>query len=120
MPLWQGVVGAALAVAVLLAATGDAAFWVARPWWQLLVIYLLRFGGTMMGCIASRAPLGPRGVLTGILIAQVYAFYSWQLWPVLFRAALRQMTRRHDWAKTAREPLGPAAPAKAETAPAGG
>ena len=37
--------------------------------------------------------------------AHVYAFYSWLLWPVLVRSALRQLTERRDWAKTEREPL---------------
>lgn len=108
MPLWQGIVGAALVAAIALVATGESTFWLAAPWWQVLFVYLLGFGGTMLGCVASRAGTGPRGVIVGLLIAQVYAFYSWLLWPVLFRAALRQMTHRHDWAKTQREPLGPA------------
>ena len=110
MPLWQGIVGAAFVGAVVLAATGVSAFWVAGPWWQLLLIYLLGFGGTIIGCVASRAPMRPRSVATGLLIAQVYAFYSWLLWPVLLRAGLRQVVKRNDWARTKREPLGPPAP----------
>ena len=35
----------------------------------------------------------------------VYAAYSWLIWPVLARAAARQLVRRSDWAKTAREPI---------------
>lgn len=117
MPLWQGIVGAALVAAIVLAATGVAAVWVAGPWWLFLLIYLLGFGGTIIGCIASRAPMRPRSVIAGLLTAQVYAFYSWLLWPVLFRAALRQMTHRTDWAKTKREPLGPHVTAGAMSPP---
>ncbi len=65
-------------------ATGQSAFWLAAPWWQVLFVYLLGFGGTMLGCVASRAGTGLRGVIVGLLVAQVYAFYSWLLWPVLF------------------------------------
>ena len=35
----------------------------------------------------------------------VYAAYAWIIWPVLARATARQLTRRSDWAKTAREPI---------------
>lgn len=110
MPLWQGIIGAALLAAIALVATGTTGFWLAAPWWQVLVIYVLGFGGSIAGCIASRAGTGVRGVVAGLLIAQVYAFYSWLLWPVLVRAALREMTGRGDWAKTHREPLTAVAP----------
>jgi hypothetical protein len=32
----------------------------------------------------------------------VYAFYSWLLWPVLFRSTLRQLTEQRDWVKSER------------------
>ena len=52
----------------------------------------------------------------------MYAFYSWLLWPVLLRSALRQLTERRDWAKTEREVLEPARRARigaaVETLPA--
>jgi hypothetical protein len=49
---------------------------------------------------------GPAGIALGLLIVPVYAMYVWIIWPVLARAAGRLLTRRSDWAKTAREPLG--------------
>ncbi|MGH2924361.1 MAG: glycosyltransferase family 2 protein [Solirubrobacterales bacterium] len=120
MPLWQTLIGATLVAAVALALTGVAAFWIDGPWWQLAFFYVLGFGGTMLGCVAARAADGPLGYLRGILIAQIYAFYSWILWPVLIRSALRQLTERREWAKTEREalpteaarPLGPRLPAE--------
>jgi len=64
----------------------------------------------MMGCIARGAHHGIRGVLGGILLAPIYAAYTWLLWPVLARATARHVTHRSDWAKTAREPVGTAPP----------
>ncbi|MBJ7521273.1 MAG: glycosyltransferase family 2 protein [Solirubrobacteraceae bacterium] len=102
MPFWQALVGLSLVVGVILAATGRAAFWSGGPTYELLFIYVLGFGGTIMGCVSAR------GWLRGLLAAQVYAFYSWLLWPVLIRSSLRQLTERRDWAKTEREALDPA------------
>lgn len=105
MPFWQALVGLSLLVGAILAVTGRAAFWDGGPTYELLFIYLLGFGGTIMGCVSAR------GWLRGILAAQVYAFYSWLLWPVLIRSTLRQLTERRDWAKTEREAIGvPVAP----------
>lgn len=98
MPFWQALVGLSLAVGLVLWATGQAAFWDGGPTWWLLLVYVLGFGGTIMGCVAGR---GARGVL----IAQAYAFYSWLLWPVLVRSTFRQLTERRDWSKTEREAL---------------
>ncbi len=105
MPLWQTLVGATLLAAIGLAIAGTASFWTDGPWWQLAFFYLLGFGGTMLGCVAARADRGPLSHLRGILIAQVYAFYSWILWPVLIRSTLRQLTERREWTKTERERL---------------
>ncbi len=120
MPLWQGLVGIALAVAMALAVTGTTPFWDGGPRWQLLLIYLLTFAGTTLGCVAARADQGPLGWARGFLIAHVYAFYSWLLWPVLVRSAVRQLTERRDWVKTEREPLEtdpPAVPGSVQSVP---
>lgn len=99
MPCWQALVGLSLVVGVILWATGMAPFWGGGPLWWLAVVYVLGFGGTIMGCVAAR------GWLRGLLVAQIYAFYSWLLWPVLIRSSWRQLTARRDWAKTEREAL---------------
>jgi 1,2-diacylglycerol 3-beta-glucosyltransferase len=106
MPVWQGIVGASLVAAIVLAATGQFRFWGDGPWWQLVFFYLLGFGGTVLGCVSARSGRGARGLLTGVALGQVYAFYSWLLWPALIRSTLRQATQRRDWTKTEREPLG--------------
>jgi 1,2-diacylglycerol 3-beta-glucosyltransferase len=103
MPLWQTIVGASLVVAIVLAILDVAPFWGDLQWWQLLFFYLLGFGGVLIGCISRGAGQGPAGVARNVLIAQVYAFYTWLLWPVLVRATARQLTDRRGWAKTERE-----------------
>jgi len=109
MPLWQSIVGASLIVAIVLAILDVAPFWGDLVWWQLVFFYLLGFGGVLLGCIARGAGHGVRGVLAGLLIAQIYAFYTWLLWPVLVRATARQLTDRRGWAKTEREQVSGAA-----------
>jgi 1,2-diacylglycerol 3-beta-glucosyltransferase len=109
MPVWQGIVGVAVVAAVVLAVTEVAPFWAGGPTWQLVVVYLLAFGGTVLGCVAARRNQGVAGLVRGFLIGHVYAFYTWMIWPVLTRSVVRQLTRRSNWTKTAREPLEPAA-----------
>jgi cellulose synthase/poly-beta-1,6-N-acetylglucosamine synthase-like glycosyltransferase len=111
MPLWQAVIGAAFAAAIVLAAFGIAPFWNGGPPWLLLVFYLLAFGGMALGCIAPRRSRGAAGWVLGFLIANVYVVYTWLLWPVLLRSTARQLTRRTGWAKTQREPVEPVTPA---------
>lgn len=105
MPLWQGIIGATFLLAVALTGLRVAPFWDGGPSWRLLVFYALAFGGTIVGCVAARRSNGVRGWLTGFLIGNVYALYTWLLWPVLVRSALRQLTHRQTWSKTEREPI---------------
>ena len=53
----------------------------------------------------DRSEAGPSGWLRGFLIAQVYTPYTWFLWPVLLRSAVRQLGSSREWSKTEREPL---------------
>lgn len=105
MPFWQGLVGLGVVAALLLSLTGTAPLWGDGPTWQLAIVYMLAFGGTILGCVASRSPAGPRGWLTGLLIAHIYVPYTWFLWPVLLRSTARQLTQRGEWSKTEREPV---------------
>ncbi len=105
MPFLQTVVGISLLGAIFLAVTGQADFWATGDPWQLAFFYVLGFGGVIMGCVARGLERGLRGVLVGLAVAQVYAFYSWILWPVMARAALRQLLARRSWAKTQRESI---------------
>jgi 1,2-diacylglycerol 3-beta-glucosyltransferase len=109
-PLFQGLIGASLLAALGLAVFDVTSFWDETEWWQLAFFYLLGFGGVLMGCIARGADRGVGGALKGVLVAQVYAFYTWLLWPVLLRATARQLTDRRSWAKTERERVSAAEP----------
>jgi 1,2-diacylglycerol 3-beta-glucosyltransferase len=113
MPFWQGIIGLGLVGAVLLAVLGIAPFWGAGPTYQLIFFYLLAFGGTSLGTIASRSGQGPMGWLIGFLLGQVYTLYTWFLWPVLVRSTARQLSGHGSWAKTAREPIADAEPGPA-------
>ena len=104
MPAMQGLVFAYLVVSVVFLVLGVGAF-DDLDVWDLLTIYLLGFGGVLLGCVARGAQHGLGGVLRALLVAQVYAFYTWLLFPALLRATARQLSRRTDWAKTAREPV---------------
>jgi 1,2-diacylglycerol 3-beta-glucosyltransferase len=111
MPFWQGLIGLGLAGAALLAILGIAPFWGSGPTYQLVFFYVLAFGGTSLGVIASRAEEGPVGWIVGFLIGQVYTLYTWTLWPVLLRSTARQLSGRGSWAKTEREAIGDEEPA---------
>lgn len=105
MPILQGIVGLSLVVAVALAIGGTAI--VQGGFWWLLFIYVLGFGGTAMGCLSARFSTepNPAGFVKGLLSAQIYAFYSWLLWPVLLRSTARQTIGRDGWVKSAREKI---------------
>jgi cellulose synthase/poly-beta-1,6-N-acetylglucosamine synthase-like glycosyltransferase len=107
MPFWQGIVGIGIAAAVYLAVTGVAPVWGGGPTWQLLFFWMLGFGGTVLGAIASRTSQGVKGWLIGFGIGHLYALYTWMIWPVLIRSTVRQISSRDTWAKTEREAIGP-------------
>ena len=107
MPLWQGLVGFALTIAMVFVISGTLPLWHNGPLVQLLLVYLLAFGGTVLGTVAARAADGPAGWVHGFLLGHLYAAYTWMLWPVLLRSTARQLTERREWAKTERESLEP-------------
>lgn len=108
MPFWQGIVGIGILAALYLALTGMAPLWGDGPTWQLAFFWLLAFGGTVLGAIASRTSDGVKGWLVGLAIGQIYALYTWMIWPVLIRSTARQIASRDGWAKTEREAISPA------------
>ncbi|HRV59214.1 MAG: glycosyltransferase [Solirubrobacterales bacterium] len=112
MPVWQMIVGASLIASIYLFFFEGISFFAnASDWWWLYFLYLLGFGGTVLGSIAAK--IEDRnillGIIKGLLTGQIYAFYTWLLWPVLFRSSIRQFTSRDTWAKTSREQIHPAA-----------
>lgn len=109
LPVWQGLIGVSLIAAIVLAITGEASFYNEDTGWQLVFFYFLGFGGVIFGCLARGVGRGAAGLFAALLVAQIYALYSWMLWPALIRSSARQLTARRDWAKTVREPIAPAA-----------
>lgn len=105
MPVWQSIIGLAMLTAAYLLITGQANIYDTDAWQQILFFYLLGFGGVIMGCVAAGAARGRRGYVTGFFIAQIYAFYTWLIWPVLLRSVWRQVTDQRSWSKTEREAL---------------
>jgi cellulose synthase/poly-beta-1,6-N-acetylglucosamine synthase-like glycosyltransferase len=108
MPAFQTAVGVAFVASILFWIFGTATFvgtggW----WWWFAFLFVLGFGGTVLGCVARGAQTGLGGVLRSLLIVPVYAAYTWLLWPALTRAATRHLLRRTEWAKSAREPVEP-------------
>ena len=74
----------------------------------LLASFILGFGPGFASLMLTGR--GIRGVLFAIVAVFPYTAYSWLIYPTLYRAAFRQLTRRTGWAKTAREPLATADP----------
>lgn len=105
-PAIQAFIGIAFLLSIVLLITGVANFWGSGGWWQLLFFYILGAGGVTLGCIARGARSGASGMLFSVLIAPVYAAYSWLIWPAIARAAVRQASGRRGWAKTARQEIG--------------
>jgi 1,2-diacylglycerol 3-beta-glucosyltransferase len=103
MPLWQGIVGAALVCAIVLAATGRAGIVPAAE--TIPVVYVLGFSNAVLGCLGSRHASGWRSWLRAVVLAHLYALYTWLLFPVLIRSLVRQLGTRRDWSRTEREPL---------------
>jgi 1,2-diacylglycerol 3-beta-glucosyltransferase len=106
MPIWQAIIGSALVCAVVLAVTGQAGIVPTAE--TLPVVYILGFSNAVLGCLGSRHATGWRSWIRAIVIAHVYALYTWILFPVLLRAFGRQLAARRDWSRTDREPLASA------------
>lgn len=105
MPVIQAYIGIAFVTSIFLAIFDVADFWGDGGWWQLLFFFVLGYGGVVLGCIARGARNGPAGIAASLLVVPVYAAYTWLIWPVLARAAGRQLMRRSEWAKTSRSPI---------------
>jgi 1,2-diacylglycerol 3-beta-glucosyltransferase len=106
MPLWQSLVGLGFATAIVLWVTGTVGLVPSAE--TIPVVYVLGFSNGVLGCFAARQASGWRSWLKAIVVAHLYALYTWILFPVLVRSLARQVTTRRDWARTDREPLSAA------------
>lgn len=107
LPMVQAVVGLSFVASLYLAIFQGFAI-VPGSLALIGVFYLLGFGSVIIGCAARYRGERFRWV-KGIAVANVYAAYTWLIWPVLARATWRQIRSKSSWAKTAREVVDPPA-----------
>lgn len=120
-PIVQALVGVSVVLSVVFLGFG----WV-RPEWSIFIIvlfYLFSAGPGIAGVFFTRRRKGIVPFLMNLLLAHLYLFYSWLIYPVVYRALGRQLIGRNSWAKTKREAIEPApgprrGPQHSETEPA--
>jgi cellulose synthase/poly-beta-1,6-N-acetylglucosamine synthase-like glycosyltransferase len=105
MPFFQFVVAITFVMTVIFVGFGLGGFGSASGLVGVVTFYLLGIGGVLFGCLAWGAERGRWGMVLGWLVAHVYVLYSFLIWPVLARAAVRQLFGRGGWAKTSREAI---------------
>ena len=105
MPFFQAVVAIDFALTMIFVAFDLGGFGSTPGLLGAALFYLLGIGGVLFGCLAWGLERGWRGLVPGWLVAHVYVLYSFLIWPVLARAALRQLFGRGSWAKTSREAI---------------
>ncbi len=71
-----------------------------------LALLILAFGGTSVGVFRAERVTGRGNPIRSLLLVIPYIVYCWSLLPIYAVAWYRQIVRRDDWAKTAREAIG--------------
>lgn len=102
-PLLQAFIGATVALSIVLLATG-----LVHVAWTLpivLLIYVFSIGPGLVGVLFARRSLYPLKIVVQIVAAHGYAFYSWLIFPVVYRALWRYLRGSTSWVKTRREAL---------------
>ncbi|SJN08943.1 N-acetyl-glucosamine transferase [Leucobacter sp. 7(1)] len=106
-PIVQAVVGISVVLSVVFLGFG-----LYRPQWSIFIIvlfYLFSAGPGIAGVFFTRRRRGIVPFLMNLLLAHLYLVYSWLIYPVVYRALLRQVFGRKSWAKTKREAIAPPA-----------
>ncbi len=105
-PIVQSVIGVTtLTAAVLLVLYPH----LVEPGWGVITfvaLLVLAFGGTAIGVFRAELITGQGRPLRALLLIVPYVAYCWSLLPIYAVAWYRQVLRRDDWAKTARESIG--------------
>ena len=104
-PIIQSWVGISVILSVVFLATG-----MVKPDWTLFIIilfYLFTAGPGIFGIMFTKPANKFREVIRNLLLAHLYLFYSWIIYPVVYRALFRQIFGRKTWAKTKRESIDP-------------
>ena len=106
-PIAQTIVGLALLASIVLWLLDLANLVPRNGSWLLILIFLATgYGGITLGCIARAGRNGTGALWSSLLIVPVYTVYTWMIWPVIWRAAVRLALNKEGWAKTARHPVG--------------
>ncbi|MBO1900887.1 glycosyltransferase family 2 protein [Leucobacter weissii] len=71
----------------------------------LLVLYLFAVFPVVWSVVFARRRFTPLKLIADVLLAHLYVFYSWLIYPVVYRALLRQLMGLQRWAKTEREAI---------------
>lgn len=105
MPAVQAWVGLSVVLSVVFLTTG-----IARPPLTIFILvlaYLFSAVPGVAGVLLARRRRGIWPFIVGVLVAHLYIFYSWLIYPVVYRSLLRQMFGVTGWAKTRREAIEP-------------
>lgn len=106
MPAIQAWVGLSVALSVVFLATGISR--VPLTVFILVIAYIFTAAPGVIGVLLARRRSGIGPFLVGLLLAHLYLFYSWLIYPVVYRALFRQIIGSKTWAKTKREAIEPA------------
>jgi len=104
-PIIQSLIGISTLTAVVLAIFFTDIVSPDMGVWVFIALAFLAFGGTAIGVLRAGSVRGPVGFLKAFLLVIPYALYCWSLLPIYAVAAHRQLMKRDNWAKTAREAI---------------
>ncbi len=114
-PFVQAIVGLSVVLSAVFLGFG-----LYRPHWSLFIIvlfYIFSAAPGIAGVFFTRRRRGVLPFLQNLLLAHLYLVYSWLIYPVVYRALLRQIFGLRSWAKTKREKIeaAPTQPPRSET-----
>lgn len=103
MPVFQVIVGTAIAVSVVLA-VGFGVPYLPFDDPILLAFFLtMAFGPMTIAVLVQARGRGLRGLVAALAVTPSYIAYNWLMWPVVFIGLYKQLRGNTTWSKTARE-----------------
>ena len=105
-PIVQSLIGVSTVTAVALLVFAPD---LVQPHWDVsvfLLLLVLGFGGTAIGVFRAEMIAGQGRFWRAAALIVPYLLYCWSLLPIYVVAWWRQLLRRDEWAKTARESIG--------------
>lgn len=102
-PMLQAFMGATVVLSIALPAIGLVEVAWSVP--ILVLVYAFSIVPGLAGVMFARRSFNPLRILLQLVLAHGYVFYSWLVYPVVYRALWRQLRGSTGWAKTRREAL---------------